>query len=61
MTKALDYEFTVRYPKARQYEELVAAAVRGFTDGFLSVFTPAEMFKTAPAVHDEEAYEYLTK
>ena len=59
-TKALDYEFTIRYPKAREVTELVSAAVRGFTDGFLSTFN-ANTTKSAPAGMDKEAYEYLTK
>ena len=39
--KGIDYIFDIRYPKAREYEELVAAAVSGFTDGFLTTFPPA--------------------
>jgi len=60
-TKALDYEFNVRYPKAREVTDLVAAAVRGFTDGFLSTFNVGTAFKAVPANMDKEAYEYLTK
>lgn len=60
-TKALDYEFNVRYPKAREVTDLVAAAVRGFTDGFLSTFNVGTALKAAPADMDKEAYEYLTK
>ena len=60
-TKALDYEFTVRYPKAREVTEVVASAVRGFTDGFLSTFNVRNTLKAAPADMDKEAYEYLTK
>lgn len=59
-TKALDYEFNVRYPKAREVTELVSAAVRGFTDGFLSTFN-TNTAKSVPAGMDKEAYEYLTK
>lgn len=60
-TKALDYEFNVRYPKAREVTDLVAAAVRGFTDGFLSSFNVGTTLKAAPTDMDKEAYEYLTK
>lgn len=60
--KGIDYIFDVRYPKAREYEELVAAAVSGFTDGFLSVFTPAED-KGSKAIEaakaDNTAYKWL--
>jgi len=59
--KGIDYIFTVRYPKAGKYNELVAAAARGFTGGFLTVFTPsnAAVSKSAPSDYDKEAYEYL--
>ena len=59
--KGVDYIFTVRYPKAREYEELVAAAVSGFTDGFLAVFKPVngEEAKSANVKADEAAYKWL--
>lgn len=57
--KGIDYLFDVRFPKARQYEELVAAAVSGFTDGFLSVFTPPNGAKPAAIEPDAEAVEWL--
>lgn len=59
--KGVDYIFTVRYPKAREYEELVAAAVSGFTGGFLTVFKPAngEEAKSANVKVDEAAYKWL--
>ena len=60
-TKALDYEFNVRYPKAREVTELVTAAVRGFTDGFLTTFNAGSALRAAPVEMDREAYEYLTK
>ena len=60
-TKALDYEFNVRYPKAREVTDLVSSAVRGFTDGFLSTFNVGTMMKAAPVDMDKETYEYLTK
>lgn len=58
-TKGLDYLFDIRYPKAKEYKELVDAAVRGFTTGFLSAFSDA--MKAAPLDYDKDAYEYLTK
>lgn len=59
--KGVDYIFTVRYPKAREYEELVAAAVSGFADGFLTVFKPVdgEEAKSAKIKADEAAYKWL--
>ena len=60
-TKALDYEFNVRYPKAREVTDLLSSAVRGFTDGFLSTFNVGTMMKAAPVDMDKETYEYLTK
>ena len=59
--KGIDYIFDVRYPKAREYEELVSAAVTGFTEGFLTVFKPvdANTSKGENVVADEKAYEWL--
>lgn len=60
--KGIDYIFDIRYPKAREYEELVAAAIKGFTDGFLSTFPPADgtVRAAVPAVPpDEEALKWL--
>ena len=47
----------VRYPKAKEYQELVSAAVTGFCDGFNSVMTPT--FSAKPGELDTEALEYL--
>lgn len=58
----LDYLFDVRYPKAREYTELVSAAVKGFSEGFLNVFKPADEVLQAtkePPAKDEELYKYL--
>lgn len=38
--KGIDYVFEVRFPKAKQYKELVTSAIDGFCDGFLLVFKP---------------------
>lgn len=59
VVKGLDYIFTVRYPKARQYEELVSAAIAGFTEGFLSVFKPVNSEKGTFKPFDEDAYKWL--
>ncbi|MBO6031744.1 MAG: hypothetical protein J6Q22_09745 [Prevotella sp.] len=57
--KGIDYIFDVRYPKARQYEELVAAAVSGFTEGFLTVFKPVDSAKSVSFTADEDAVKWL--
>ena len=59
--KGIDYLFTVRYPKARQYEELVSAAITGFTEGFLTVFKPVnnEDTKGKNLKVDKAAYIWL--
>jgi len=61
VVKGIDYIFDVRYPKAREYEELVSAAVSGFTSGFLAVFKPAnaEEAKSLELKADKEAYGWL--
>ena len=61
--KGIDYLFDIRYPKAREYEELVAAAISGFTEGFLTVFKPVDAnVKGTPAKAvepDAEALKWL--
>ena len=70
--KAVDYMFDVRFPKAKQYEELVRAGVSGALDGFLAVFKPVncdecsdctdcEVRARAKADYDKEAYEWFKK
>jgi len=58
--KGLDYIVSVRFPKAKQYENLVSAAVKGFTLGFLEVFKPANGVLAVPLTnYDKEAYDFL--
>lgn len=62
--KGIDYLFDVRYPKAKEYEELVAAAVSGFTEGFLTVFKPVNDAKgnvDLAAKADKDAMKWLKK
>ena len=62
--KGVDYIFDIRYPKAREYEELVSAAVKGFTSGFLTVFKPVngeDGVKAAAAKADKDAFVWLKK
>lgn len=61
----MDYVFKA-YPKAKEYEDLVVAAVDGFTDGFLTTFKPVNLAKvpgasgsSRSAEYDKEAYIYL--
>ena len=64
--KGVDYLFEVRYPEARQYEELVAAGVSGAVDGFLTAFKPVDCDDCTPRAgaakeYDKKAYEYFKK
>lgn len=63
--KAVDYMFDIRFPKAKQYEELVRAGISGALDGFLSVFKPVnecdDCIARAKAECDKEAYEWFKK
>lgn len=54
----IDYIFDVRYPKARQYKELVEAAVHGFISGYKSVASPS-LKSSVEIKYDEEVFEYL--
>jgi len=40
VTQALDYEFDVRHPTWKQYQDVVSAAVHGVVDGFTMVIKP---------------------
>lgn len=59
--KGVDYIFDIRFPKAREYEELVAAASAGFIEGFLTVFKPVDPAKKSVAAPqpDEAALKWL--
>lgn len=59
--KGVDYLFDVRFPKVKQYEELVAAGVSGAVDGFLSVFKPVNDSARTIGDYDKEAYEWFMK
>jgi len=68
--KGIDYLF-VRYPEAKQYEELVVAAIDGFVKGFLSAFSPVaskaccascgDGGKFESQTYDVRAYYYLLR
>ena len=55
--RGVDYLFDVRYPEARQYEELVAAGVSGAVDGFLTTFKPVNA--RSGVEYDKKAYKYF--
>ena len=65
--KAIDYMFDVRFPKAKQYEELVRAGVSGAVDGFLAVFKPVNdcdgcSERAATKIkYDKKAYEWFNE
>lgn len=63
VVKSLDYIFEVRYPKAKQYKDLVVAAIDGASAGFLRVFKPANAALSVPSKpqYDIEAYNWLKK
>lgn len=54
----LDYVFNVRYPKAKEYKELVEAAIHGFIGGFTSVVNTS-LKSTKDALYDEKALDYI--
>jgi len=61
VVKGIDYVMNVRYPQARQYQELTEAAIHGFCLGFLTDYKPANMMSASTAhEYDEAAYKYLT-
>ena len=68
VVKGIDYVFENRYPEARQYKELVTAAINGFTKGFLATFNSGsaeESQKNRAAYtrveYDNAAWEYLVQ
>ena len=56
VTQGLDYVFEIRWPKAKEYKELVSAAVRGFTEGFKTVIKPVNMKAAAGFDYDEDEF-----
>lgn len=68
VVKGIDYIF-VRYPKAKEVEELVKSAVDGFCTGFLEVFKPENggdeccndccELRNVGQVIDMEAYRWI--
>lgn len=61
IANGVDYVFDKVYPKARQYENLVTAAIRGFTKGFLTSFKPVNKVFDKSIKYDAKAYDHLIK
>lgn len=63
VVSGIDYIFEVRYPKAKEYKELVTASVNGFTDGFVTVFKVSGDTRDSglAAIVDIEAYNWLKR
>ena len=61
VTNGMDYIFDKVYPKAREYENLVTAAIRGFSSGFLETFKPVNRTFNRNIDFNEDAYNYLLK
>jgi len=59
--KGVDYLFDVRFPKAKQYANLVTAGAGGAIDGFLTVFKPVDAKSATAIEYDKEAYEFFKK
>lgn len=69
VVKGIDYIFEIRFTNAKQYKDLVIAAIDGFTTGFLTVFKPESLeeingecdacSERALRWYDREAYDYL--
>ena len=70
VVKGVDYVFEVRYPKAKEYKELVVSAINGFSCGFLTTFKPCNECsdtecdeciakRDGKVEYDVDAFEYL--
>ena len=55
VTKGIDYMFDVRWPKAREYTDLVSAGTKGFVEGFKSVMLSSA--KNGELPYDKEEYD----
>lgn len=56
--KGVDYLFDVRFPKAKEYANLVSAGASGAIDGFLAAFPPPDA-KNGKLEYDKKAYKWL--
>lgn len=56
VTMGIDYMFDVRWPEAKNYKNLVSAAVHGFTEGFKTVIRPPDMLTAAKFDYDEKEF-----
>lgn len=56
----MDYVIAVKYPKLREYAELIDIATTSFCDGFLNGLSQQNVMKSsATAILDEDALQYL--
>ena len=56
----VDYMFDVRWPKAKQYKDLVSAGTKGFVEGFKSVIQNS-IKATDKFPYDKEEFERATE
>lgn len=67
MCKGLDYIVDVRYPSAKQYNDLMSSAIYGFSSGFTTYFNNSYVLKSSVTPNSldgkefTQAYRYLTK
>lgn len=54
--QGLDYVFDVRWPRAKDYKNLISAGIRGFTEGFKNVVKPANVLTAAKFDYDVDEY-----
>lgn len=63
VTQALDYEFDIRHPNWKQYQDIVSAAVHGFVAGYTYVIKPVNASRMAIPLdnreYDVETYNFL--
>lgn len=57
VTSGLDYIFDVRWPKAKEYKELVSAGTKGFIEGFKLVINSSVEGKKGGFIYDKGEYE----
>lgn len=59
--QGLDYMFEVRWPKAREYKDLVSSGIRGFTSGFKTIIRPSNALQAAKLDYNEDEYNRATE
>lgn len=62
VTDGIDYLMNTKFKDVKIYADLTEIAVHNFVDGFLTVYTPANVMSFGPAAVefvDKDTYEYL--